>query len=279
MSKFNIGVICGHGHGDTGAISKKWGTEANLVRKIAPYLINQLKKYQDVQVTLLDTSINWYDYLQTHSYNFKKFDYVIELHANAGARDQQGNGHTTGIEIWVPNAEKGISVEETICEDVCKKFKIKNRGVKRCNFLVIGEIKRQGVSACLIENGFMDDDDDMKIIQNNIKEYAETIADAVASGFGLKPKQGKPRPKHKVAAYMTSYGNFRVFNLSDNDKIKRTGIDGLFNIEIEICGNRNMFDKYENGKACGKSHDLKEKGKHLMIAFVDELDFDINSKM
>lgn len=267
-----IAVITGHGHGDTGAVSKKWGTEANLVRKIAPRLIEQLEKYQDVQVTLLDTSINWYDELKKRYHDFTKFDYVIELHANAGAHDHVGNGHTTGLEIWVPTSEKEITVEETICKNVCKRFKIKNRGVKRCDFLVIKEIKRQGVSCCLIENGFMDDNDDMKIIKNNIQEYSKTIADAVASGFGLKKKANKSsnaKPIH-VVEYLASDEKKYFLNVYANDKLEKTSFHGKYNQKLTIgtTGARNCFDTYKNGEASGKSHGTKKKGTTLLVEII-----------
>ena len=46
-------------------------------------------------------------------------------------------------------------------------------------------VKRQGVSSGLIENGFLDDEDDMKIIFNHLDDYGKTIALAIAEGFGI----------------------------------------------------------------------------------------------
>lgn len=280
--RFNIGIICGHGDGDPGAcdLGRK---EANIVRKLAPYVKKNLLNYKDVNVEILDTSKNWYDYVQSHNYNFSRFNYIIELHANAGVHDPQGNGHTTGIEVYVTPREQGISVEQEICKEIAS-LGFKNRGVKRAEFLVINCIKDDGVSACLIENGFVGDKDDMDLLHKDMNKYASKIASGIAKGFKLE-KKPQPTPSgqpHKVAVYMTTYGNFRFINLDPRDKIvTHKTIHGLFKHEIEICGNRNLYDKYDakKEKGHGDKHGLKNKGDHLFVAFADELEFDINSKM
>lgn len=179
-----IGIICGHGDGDPGASSTVYGTEANMVRQLAPFIQKYLINYADT--VILDTSRNWYEYLKTNSYSFHGFDYIIELHGNAGAHDQSGNGATTGIEIWVTSSEAGITVEQNICKRISDTFGMNNRGVKVTDFLVIRTIKDQGISSCLIENGFIDDKDDMKIIFSNMEGYCKVLAEAIAEGFGLK---------------------------------------------------------------------------------------------
>ena len=192
MSKeFRIGIICGHGDGDPGAVSKTYGNEADLVRKLAPKLKVELEKYEGVVVEILNTSRNHYQYLKSHNIDFSKYNYVIELHANAGAKDPNGNGATTGIEIWVTPREKGISVEQEICKQLAS-LGLKNRGVKKSNFYVINCVKNDGVSACLIENGFIDDKDDMEIITKKMNEYASKLALGVANGFGFKKGAVKP---------------------------------------------------------------------------------------
>lgn len=81
--------------------------------------------------------------------------------------------------------KEAVTVEENILGSVSRTFDLRNRGVKIRDFLVITEIKRQGVSSCLIENGFLDDEDDMKIIFNQLDDYGKTIALAIAEGFGI----------------------------------------------------------------------------------------------
>lgn len=199
-----VGIICGHGDGDPGALSKAYGTEATLVRKLAPKIKAELSKYCTVEI--LDTSRNWYYYLQAMYYDFTRFDYIIELHGNAGVYDQDGDGTTTGVEVFVTSSEKYTTVETALVKKL-SSFGLKNRGVKVADFLVIKCIKNQGVSCCLVENGFMDDKDDMKNIHDNMDAYCKAFAQTIASSFGLmgnakpapvkpsKPVNTKPKPK------------------------------------------------------------------------------------
>lgn len=207
-----IGLICGHGDGDQGALSKAYGTEASLVRKLAPKIKAELSKYCTVEI--LNTARNWYYYLQTSNYDFTRFDYIIELHGNAGVYDQNGDGTTTGVEVFVTTAEKYTTVETDLVKKL-SSFGLKNRGVKVTDFLVISCIRNQGVSCCLVENGFMDDKDDMKVVHDNMDAYCKAFAQTVASSFGLmgnkkpdpvkptKPNNTKPKPEQiKVEKYL-----------------------------------------------------------------------------
>lgn len=272
MSKFNIGIICGHGAGDPGAcdLGRK---EADIVRKLAPFVKKNLLNYKDVNVEILDTSKNWYDYVQSHNYNFSRFNYVVELHANAGVHDPKGNGATTGIEVYVTPREQGISVEQEICKEIAS-LGFKNRGVKRAEFLVINCIKDDGVSACLIENGFIGDKDDMDLLHKDMNKYALKIASGIAKGFGFekKPSNTSTGPV-RVVEYMTSYANKRYLNVYGSDKFEKTNYHGRYNQKLTIgtIGARNCFDAYKNGKATGKSCDTKKKGTTLLVRDVKDL--------
>ncbi len=58
-----IGIICCHGNGDPGACNAKYGTEADFVRRLAPIIYRYLSSFASVEI--LDSSINWYVYLQS----------------------------------------------------------------------------------------------------------------------------------------------------------------------------------------------------------------------
>lgn len=237
MSKMKIGIITGHGQNhhqnklyDVGASSSKWGTEANMVRDLAPRLKRELEKYKGVTVDILDTSKNWYDFLKYKGYDFSKYDYIIELHANAGAHDPNGNGATTGVECWVTPREKAVSVEQCICNEV-SKLGFKNRGVKRENFLVINCIKDDGVSAVLIECGFIDDNDDMKLLFGNKDGFAKAIATGVAKGFKLTAKPQEPAkptnpatPSKPSAKKYTLVVSCKTYVSADNAKNRKGSV-------------------------------------------------------
>lgn len=184
----NILLICGHGAGDPGACAFGY-KEAYLVRDYAPMLKDKLSKY--AEVTIFDTDKNMYEYLKTgHSFNFKNYDYVLELHFNAAVNDVNGDGKTTGTEILVHQNEKGTSVEQSILKNICG-LGFRNRGVKvRSDLLNMNVCKgKQGVSYALLETCFIDDADDIKLYIDKKNYIVEAIANGIISGFGLKAKQ------------------------------------------------------------------------------------------
>lgn len=189
---FKIGLITGHGAGDSGAVNAEFGKEADFVRELAPLLKKQLEKYCDVEI--LDTSTNWFKYIQSgKKFNFTKYNYILELHMNSAARDLQGDGKTTGTEIFVTSAEKGTTVEQKIVEKIAA-IGFRNRGVKRTNFLVIQTIKNQGISSALLETCFIDDKDDMQLFIKKKNEIAAAIASGIAEGFGLAENKQPEKP-------------------------------------------------------------------------------------
>lgn len=177
-------LICGHGAGDPGACGNGY-QEAALVREIAPKLKNILSDY--AEVTLFDPDVNMYKHLKSGKFfNFREFDYVLEIHFNAVVKDFKGDGKTTGTEILVHTYEKGTSVEELIVNKIAK-LGFKNRGVKRRSNLQNMNICRgnQGVSYALIETCFIDDKDDMDLYISKKCDIIEAIAEGIIEGFSL----------------------------------------------------------------------------------------------
>lgn len=268
MSELKIGIICGHGQDDPGATSKKYGSEKDLVRKFAPYLVNALKRYKGVSVKLLNTNIDWFRYLQTHSYNFSEYDYIMELHANSGAHDPNGNGVSTGFECYVTPREQGHTVEDAICSEIADFTSLKNRGVKRANFYVINCVKDDGTSGTLFELGFIDDADDMEYVTKHMTALANCMARGVGVGFKLKTKSDE---KHNLAEYLNKNGNKKYINVyPDVDKIEHTKYHGRYNtlLTIGTNGARNVFNECKDGYGSGTSSDTKEKGTTLLVKII-----------
>lgn len=178
-------LICGHGAGDPGACACGY-KEAELVREYGPTLQKALSQY--AEVSLFDTAQNMYKNLKSgKTFNFRDYDYVLELHFNAAANDPSGNGKTTGTEILVHPTESGVSVEQAILNNICA-LGFKNRGVKvRSNLLNMNTCKgKQGVSYALLETCFIDDLDDVKMYQAKKNEIVSAITQGIVTGFGLK---------------------------------------------------------------------------------------------
>lgn len=120
--------------------------------------------------------------------DFSPYDYVLEIHFNAGVNDTKGNDKTTGTEIYITTSEKTHGVETEIVKGI-SNIGFKNRGVKRKNWTVISRAKAQGVSSALLEVCFIDDADDMKLYQEKKADVIKAIANGIIKGFGLKPKE------------------------------------------------------------------------------------------
>lgn len=176
-------LIAGHGNGDNGAVANGY-KEAELTREIVALLKPTLSWYADV--TIFDTSKNAYKFLTNGGkFDFSAFDYVLELHLNAGADDK--NNKVTGSEIYITTTEKGYAVESAILANL-KELGFKNRGVKRKNFTVIYKAKKAGPSSALLELCFIDDKDDMKLYQTRKNEVINAIASGIVSGYKLTKK-------------------------------------------------------------------------------------------
>lgn len=168
-------LIAGHGAGDPGAVGNGY-READLTREVVNNVKNLLSSYATVDV--YPTSRSCYKDLVNgvNKVNFANYNYVLEIHFNAGGG--------TGTEIYVTTREKAVDVETSIVNNLSKYYR--NRGVKATNFLVINTAKSRGVSSALLEVCFIDNANDVKVYTNNKKAIAQCIVDGIVSGFQLK---------------------------------------------------------------------------------------------
>ena len=175
-------LIAGHGNGDSGAVGNGY-KEADLTREMVGLVKPLFDGYANV--TIADTSKNWYQYIikQGNAFNFKNYDYVLEVHLNA-IKEDKGDGKTKGTEIYVTTAEKGTTIETNIVNNI-SALGFTNRGVKKKNYDLIKHIKNQGVSSALLEVCFIDDRDDMDLYASKKKDIAKAIVDGIVKGFGL----------------------------------------------------------------------------------------------
>lgn len=182
-------LIAGHGNGDPGAVGNGY-KEADLTREVVKLVAAKLSAYGTGDV--LDTANNWYRHICVNGgyFNFKPYDYVLEIHFNSAA-GTKADGTTTGTEIYVTTAEKTVAVEENIVKGIAS-LGFKNRGVKAKNFDLIKHIKNQGVSSALLEVCFISDADDMKLYASKKNEIADAIVKGIADGFKLGKTTSAP---------------------------------------------------------------------------------------
>ncbi len=185
MENKNMKILIISGHGGTPydpgacACGEK---EAALTRELALLVQKELRKVSGVNPILYDQNYDAYKVLKNGgSLPVSGVDYVLEIHFNAAANDETGNGKTTGTKVLVHTSENGISVEEAICKHVCG-LGFKNRGMKRRNgLLVMNTVKKHyGISHALIETCFIDDMDDVKLYRRLKPQVAQAIAAGIA---------------------------------------------------------------------------------------------------
>lgn len=224
-------LIAGHGAGDSGAVAKINGTtykEADLTREVVKNLKPMLEEY-GVSVTTYPTSHDAYaDYKNgtlSKTANFKNFDYVLEIHFNAGGTDLKGDGKVKGDEIFWASRGKATGLEKPITSHLFTGYA--QRQSRSGQFAVINTVAGYGVKANLLEVCFIDDVDDMKIYLNNKKKIAQNIADGIAEYFKLKKKEAKPVAKTEqqlAIEYVKSEGIMKGYddkNFGEKDPLTR----------------------------------------------------------
>lgn len=182
-----IMILCGHGKDgnsyDPGASGCGY-READETIRYGNLIAKYLRAFDEVDVY----EGNMYHYLfeAGHTYDFTKYDYVLECHLNAAANPA---GH--GTEIFVTTHEKEITVEQAIMKRLSKYFTLRDNdavfdGVKRYNWGVINAIKtRDKVSSALLELCFITNPTDMAIYANSLEAICKDVAEGIAEGFQL----------------------------------------------------------------------------------------------
>lgn len=235
--KMKILLISGHGAGDSGACATIKGVkykEATETITMVKLIEKELKKYADVD--LYPTDRNAFQDIKNGclKVNFKKYDYVLEIHFNACVNDLKGNGKTTGTEIYVPKSESVTDTEKAIVNAIAK-FGLKNRGVQKYNWTVTTRAHNAGVQSSLVEICFIDDADDMKIYNAKKEEIAQAIADAIISTNNLKAD--KPKSKTNNTFKVKCLDNLNVRKFPNGDIVIKNGaLKGTVYTIVDVSG-------------------------------------------
>ena len=174
----NKTVICidaGHGGEDVGAILQK-RYEKDDTLKVAKLVKKNLKKH-GVKVIMTRTKDNNVSLEERCKIaNQKKADFFVSIHRNSA---KTGNG----IEIWCNSEkrEKDTKLANSIRNNLQKTQIQDDRGIKYgtiegadSNYYVL---KNTNMPSCLIELGFITNEKDNKLLDDNIEDYA--IADGI----------------------------------------------------------------------------------------------------
>ncbi|MCU5977978.1 N-acetylmuramoyl-L-alanine amidase [Clostridioides difficile] len=187
--------------------------------------------------------------------NSHKVDLDISIHFNSGAKDEKGNGKTTGVEVFIYN-EKTREVATKICESI-SKLGFKNRGVKVDKDLYV--LRNTKAPAILVECCFVDDRDDIELY--NYKSMAKAIAEAILNKK-INDDRGEKMYKHsvvyegeidKIAAIIMSW-NFKESEckVCDIKDYKPYETQNLYIIGGGACNKINSITKEHYSEIVGK---------------------------
>ncbi|MBQ8296853.1 MAG: N-acetylmuramoyl-L-alanine amidase [Ruminococcus sp.] len=210
MSK--ICFIVGHGKSksggyDPGATS---GTaqEFKIAKEIAKYAQQYYNATYQEQADLINYDGSLYLTDRINKVNASGYDFVAEIHLNAGGG--------TGTECYYSSGNnKGNQYATAITDNIASVFGIKNRGAKvklnssgKDYFAIIRETDPTGV---LIETVFIDTASDLDKVNTAVgqKRCGEAIAKAVAAARGAETKpEALSSPSHTKQEIPAK--NFRV---------------------------------------------------------------------
>ena len=244
--KFNIHA----GHNPDGKVACgavgliKESTEA---RAIKDYVIKYLKSDGH---TVYDCTVNdgksASDVLKkiVTKCNSHSVDIDVSIHLNSGAGDKKGNGKSTGVEVLV-YSDKSKAKDEA--SRICSKLAslgFKNRGVKVRSDLYF--LRKVNAPALLVEVCFVDDADDVKILNKNKAKIGKLIAEALINKtINIKPAEFKVRVKTDLNIRSGAGTDYPVVGcIKDNGTYTIVDTSGNWGKLKSGAGWINISDKY-----------------------------------
>ncbi|WP_068677237.1 N-acetylmuramoyl-L-alanine amidase [Oceanobacillus sp. Castelsardo] len=187
-------VAVGAGHGGAGSTPGKRSPEGeyewNFSNKVVTSFINELKKYNGVEIIRLDDA-NRSDGLvdvslrnRTSRANRWGADVYISVHHNAFSGKW---GDWTGTEtFYYQGSSESKKLAEVVHQAMLKAYGLYDRGLKKGNHLY--EINATNMPAVLTEGGFVDSRIDIKKLRDDkvLEQAGKNVAEAVAKYAGLK---------------------------------------------------------------------------------------------
>ena len=188
--------------------------ESDLTEIIVDGIVNHLKSNYEVDVriaprgTLTD---------RTNYANSINADYFLSIHINSAQ-----NTGAFGFESFIHNnaSQKSLDIQNILHAEIMKymkQYNVFDRGKKRANFAVLRNSK---CSACLIENLFISNVNDAKLLKDDkfLKGLAVAISNGLALGLGLKKKVVDK--KEEIKEEIKDNTNINILNTKDSVKVK-----------------------------------------------------------
>lgn len=167
----------GHGGSDSGAVA------SNIYEKNINKLIGERVKYhleRHNQTVVLTRHNDEYVSLdeRVNIINRNNCDIGVSIHCNSF-----GDTSAQGVEVYTwGNGSREISLAKKVIDNIIKaKLYTKNRGLKQEQFRVLSP----QIPICLVETGFISNEQDRKLILDNIENFAIAIAKGMLSFYDI----------------------------------------------------------------------------------------------
>lgn len=165
----------GHGGSDSGAVA------SNIYEKNINKLIGERVKYhleRHNQTVVLTRHNDEYVSLdeRVNIINRNNCDIGVSIHCNSFS-----DSSAQGVEIYTwGNGSREIALAKKVLDNIIKaKLYTKNRGLKQEQFRVLSP----QIPICLVETGFISNNQDRKLILDNIENFAIAIAKGMLSFY------------------------------------------------------------------------------------------------
>lgn len=159
-------IICGHGAGDPGAIGNGY-QEAERVRALA----DRIKALGGDEVTVGDTSKNWYKDKLVNNTNIPKGAKVLELHMDSSS-DTSSRGAHVIIDADFEADKWDIALAEFVSGILPGRSATI---VKRNDLANPNRAQAAGINYRLLECGFISNSGDVEIFNSRMDEIAKGI--------------------------------------------------------------------------------------------------------
>lgn len=204
-----IVIDAGHGGFDNGArYQGRREKDDNLRLALAVGNILEQQGYDVIYTRTTDVYQSPYEKAQIA--NEAGADYFISFHRNSGENDNTYNGVQTLI---YGGDEQARRLAEYINQEL-EKTGFTNLGIEERTGLVV--LRRTEMPAVLIETGFINNDNDNEIFDNNFEEIASAIAMGVERAVPL------------TAATTSKLTNSTKINSRTSDQRNMTRIEDIF---------------------------------------------------
>ena len=171
----------GHGGYDSGAPGVHGCLEKDIVldvsNRVAKYLKNQ--NIENLNTRTTDVFVTLND--RTNEANKLGVNSFVSIHCNSS-----DNPSAQGVETYCYKFAYRALADTIHSELIQEGLYTKNRGVKEGNLHVVRETK---MDACLVELGFITNEEDYNLIMNNKDKFAKAIAKGICKFNSVEWKE------------------------------------------------------------------------------------------